>query len=70
MFFAAYLTVRGQGSAIWRAIFDALRGLPGILSQRRQIQSNRKVSAKDIVSAMSTGLLEPLQEFVKRNKPS
>jgi len=67
-FFILYITLRGQGPVIWRAIFDAARNLPGILEKRREIQSKKKVSSKDIISSMSKGIFDPLREFIKRNK--
>ncbi len=68
LFFALYLTLRGQGSAIWRAIFDALVGLPKMLKKRKDIQKNIRIKPRDILRVMSTGLIEPFQEFVKRNR--
>lgn len=70
LFFAAYLTLRGQGGAIWRAIFDAARGLPKMLAKRRLVQGDIKVSPRELIGAMSTGLFEPLREFLKRNRPA
>lgn len=70
LFFAAYLTLRGQGRAILKAIFDALLGMPSIWKKRKIIQSSRKVMASEVLRVMSVGLLEPLQEFVKRNRSS
>lgn len=70
MFFAVYLTLRGQGGAIWRAIFDAARGLPKMLAKRRLIQNNIKVNPRELIGAMSIGLFEPFREFLKRNRPA
>ena len=66
-FFAAYLTIRGQGMAIWRAIIDALRGSPRMLAKRWMIQQNLKTKPADLLRVMSTGLLEPYLEFKRRN---
>jgi GT2 family glycosyltransferase len=68
LFFASYLTLRGQGRVIWKAIFDALVGLPKMIEKRKVIQKNKKVKAVDLFKVMSTGLFEPLQEFRQRNK--
>lgn len=68
LFFAMYITLRGQGRAIWSAIFDAIRGAPKMFAKRRAIQKNRKADAKDILRVMSTELLEPYREFIKRNR--
>lgn len=68
LFFVLYLTWRGQGSTIWHAIFDALVGLPKILKKRKDIQKNIRIKPYDLLHFMSTGLIEPFQEFVKRNR--
>ncbi|GAB4573790.1 MAG: glycosyltransferase family 2 protein [Anaerolineales bacterium] len=68
LFFAIYLTLRGQGGAIWRAIADAIRGLPKMLAKRKHIQCNARVKPHELLRVMSTGLLEPVYEFVKRNR--
>lgn len=68
MFFAVFLTLRGQGKAIWGAIFDAIRGLPKMLAKRKRIQKNIKVKPRELIRVMSTGLFEPYQEFIKRNR--
>lgn len=67
-FFVGYLVLRGQGNPIFRAIFDAARGLPKMLAKRKRIQKNIRVKPGKLLSTMSTGLLEPYQEFVKRNR--
>ena len=68
LFFAIYLTMRGQGKAIWKAIFDAVHGLPKMIEKRRYIQKNMKIKPGELLKVMSTGLFEPLQEFIVRNK--
>lgn len=68
IFFVGYLSMRGQGRVIMRAIRDAVRGLPGILEKRKTIQKNRKIKPSELLKVMSTGLLEPYREFVLRNR--
>jgi len=68
LFFAIYLTLRGQGKAIWRAIFDAIRGLPKMIEKRKTIQKSKKIKWTELLKVMSTGLFEPFQEFIYRNK--
>jgi len=68
LFFAFYLTLRGQGKVIWKAIFDALWGLPKMIEKRKSIQKDKKIKPGELLKVMSTGLFEPLQEFVHRNK--
>lgn len=67
-FFIIYLTIRGQGQVIIKAIFDAMRGLPIALRKRKIIQENVKIQAGDLLKVMSIGIFEPYQEFVKRNR--
>jgi GT2 family glycosyltransferase len=68
LFFAFFLTLRGQGKAIWSAILDALRGLPKILEKRRSIQKEIKIPPRELLSAMSVGLFEPYTAFISRNR--
>ena len=51
----AWFTLRGQGRAIWRAKWDAIRGLPSAWRQRRQIQAKRRVGAWEMRRLMVTG---------------
>ena len=67
-FFVFYLTLRGQGKVILRAVTDAIRGLPKILEKRKEIQKNIKINPFELLEVMSIGLLEPYQEFIKRNR--
>jgi len=68
LFFAVFLTFRGQGRAIWRAIFDAYRDLPKIIAKRRMIHQNLENKPSDLLRVMSTGLFEPYVEFMRRNR--
>lgn len=68
LFFVVYLSTRGQGRVILRAIRDALLGMPSVMKKRRHVQRNRKVGSSDLLKVMSTGLLEPYREFILRNR--
>lgn len=68
LFFAFYLTLRGQGKAIWSAILDAMRSLPKILEKRRNIQKEIKTSPRELLNVMSVGLFEPYLAFINRNR--
>jgi hypothetical protein len=68
LFFVIYLSMRGQGRVILRAILDAVLGMPNVMKKRRNIQSNRKISSSELLRVMSTGLLEPYREFIQRNR--
>jgi GT2 family glycosyltransferase len=51
----AWFTLRGQGRPIFRAKADALRGLPRVLRQRREIQAARRASSRELRRAMVGG---------------
>jgi len=51
----AWFTLRGQGRAIWKAKRDALRGLPRVLRQRRDIQARRLVGSWELRRTMVRG---------------
>lgn len=68
LFFAGYLSLRGQGKVIWKAIFDAIKGLPKMIEKRKVIQKDIKIKPEELLKVMSTGLFEPLKEFLIRNK--
>jgi GT2 family glycosyltransferase len=68
LFFMFYLTLRGQGRIILKAVYDAIRGLPVILKKRKKIQQDRKVGSRELLRVMSTGLFEPYLEFMRRNR--
>ena len=67
LFFAVYLTLRGQGNAIWKAIFDAFIGLPKMIEKRKNIQKNKKITSQELLKVMSVRLFEPYREFLQRN---
>lgn len=54
-----WFSARGQARTIWRAKWDALRGLPAVLRERRQVQRERRISAVDLRSAMARGWRAP-----------
>lgn len=67
IFFLLYFTAKGQGGAIWRAKFDALRELAPMLKKRGTIQKSRKASIAELHRAMSRYWLAPFLTFLKRN---
>jgi len=68
LFFISYLTSRGQGRVIIKAIRDAIGGVPRMLEKRRVIQKNKVVQSGDLLKVMSRGILEPYREFIRRYK--
>jgi hypothetical protein len=66
-FFILYLSLRGQARAIGGAVMDAALGMPKTLRKRRAIQQGRKIKSSELLRVMSTGIIEPFQELMKRN---
>lgn len=54
--------LRGQGRAILRAKWHALRGLPDVLRARRAIQAGRKAAAIDLWRQMRKGVFAPYRK--------
>jgi GT2 family glycosyltransferase len=54
-----WFSLRGQARVIWKAKWDALKGLPRIVKERRRIQKNRRVGACELRRMMARGLLTP-----------
>jgi GT2 family glycosyltransferase len=48
LMYSAALLARGQGAVAWRALRDALAGLPSVLRKRRGIQSTRRTGAREV----------------------
>ncbi len=65
-FFLIYFSFIGQGRVIWRAKWDALRGLPAMLKKRQAIQQGRKNSITKLHRAMSRNWLTPFITALKR----
>jgi GT2 family glycosyltransferase len=64
--FLIHFTLKGQGSAIWRAKMDALCGLPRMIKKRRTVQRDQRVSTAEIHHVMSRNWLTPFLAFLKR----
>ena len=63
-----WFVARGQPRAILKAKWDALRGLPAVLAERRRVQRERRVGAGDLRRAMSRGLLTPYSRRAFRGR--
>jgi GT2 family glycosyltransferase len=61
-----WFAARGQAGAIVRAKWDALRGLPAILAERRQVQRERRVGARELRRAMARGWVTPYAARARR----
>ena len=67
-FFAFSFLIRGKGPAVLRAKMDAFYRLPAIIPQRRQIQSTRKVPAREILHVINKELFAPYWASRHRQK--
>ena len=59
LIYVLYYTFRGRGKVLWKAKWDALRGLPKIYKQRKKIQKNRKATNAELLQVMERGWLQP-----------
>jgi GT2 family glycosyltransferase len=50
---------QGQVRVIWKAKWDAIKGLPEVLRKRRKIQATRRVNAWELGRVMAKGWLTP-----------
>jgi GT2 family glycosyltransferase len=57
IFTISWFVLRGQGSVIFRAKWDAMMGVPHMWRKRKVIQSNRTASIKDIWRVMDKRLI-------------
>lgn len=66
-----YYPWRGQGRIVWKAKFDAVRGLAPMLERRRLVQSTRRADARTIRRAMIGGIAAPyLSRYTASSKPA
>lgn len=66
----AYFLLRGQGRAILRAKFDAIREIRAVLQKRRQVQSERRVKPGEVLRFMNRNPIGPLEGIVDRTWPA
>jgi len=59
LIYVIYYTLRGRGKVLWKAKWDALRGLPKALKKRQKIQKTKRVSNTDLLCVMERGVLKP-----------
>jgi len=57
IFSVLFFCFKGKGWAIVRAKFDAMRGLPRVWAQRKQIQKSRKIAPSAILKHISFGFI-------------
>jgi hypothetical protein len=54
-----YYTLLGRGKVLWKAKWDAARGLRRALAKRRIVQQDRRVSHADLLCRMERGWMQP-----------
>lgn len=59
MIYVCYYTLLGRGRVLWKAKWDALRGLRKALAKRRIIQKDRRVSHAELLGRMERGWMQP-----------
>ncbi len=67
--FMAYYPFAGYGRATWLAKWHALRGLPGALRKRRDIQRRRSVPPDAINAALDRAWLSPYLPSLRMRRP-
>lgn len=67
-FFIVSFFLKGKGATIWRAKRDAFYRLPAIIPKRREIQSIRKVSVREIMPVINRQLFAPYWASRHRHK--
>jgi GT2 family glycosyltransferase len=58
VYLANYI-LRGRGRVLWKAKIDAVYGLTKAVQKRREIQSRRSVTERDLLGIMERGWLQP-----------
>jgi len=65
-----YFALRGQGRAIIRAKWDALRGIRAAWEKRRLVQAERRVKPGDVLRFMNRNPIGPLEGIIDRTWPA
>lgn len=63
-----YFSLRGQGPTIFRAKWDALKGLVAMFEKRQEIQEMRAVASFAVIQAMDKNLFSPIMAFMRRSR--
>ena len=58
-----YYPLRGQGRAVWRAKFDAMKGLPSVLRRRGGVQTTRAVSPLALRRSFTRGVAAAVRRY-------
>ena len=68
LFIIAYFMFGGRGKVIWRAKVDALKGLGKMRRKRKEVQTSRVASVKQIYKVLERGLFAPLRVSIQRRR--
>ena len=58
-FYLLNYSLKGHAKTVWKAKFDALRGLPKMLRKRKTIQKQIKIKSNEIIPTLDHSLLGP-----------
>ena len=68
LFFIGYISSKGQTSAILRAKWAAILGMPRALQKRRRIQATRTASVRQVHAALEKGFLLPYVQGMRARR--
>ena len=57
--FLIYYSLRGQGKAVWKAKWQAIRSIPALLKKRKAVQRLRRVNSAEIARVLDHSWLGP-----------
>lgn len=60
VYFLFSFSFKGQASSIWRAKWDAMKGLGLMLTKRKKVQAEKRISGREIYACMERNWLAPL----------
>lgn len=68
VFSLVWFSLKGQPAVIFKAKWDALKGLPGAWRERRIIQKDIRVDWRDLERVMNRNWLDPFKVFALRKR--
>lgn len=74
LIYVIYYVLQGRGRILWKAKWDAVRGLPMALRKRRAVQARCRINPSDLIGSMEHGWFKPfsreyhLRRVLKKTK--
>jgi GT2 family glycosyltransferase len=59
LIYLIFYTLKGRGGILWKAKWDALRGISTAFQKRKGIQSRRRVNPSNLIGIMEHGFFKP-----------